>query len=192
MRRFLLILTAAVLLVSCAKEPVGELSISQESVSLGSSGGEIRLNVTSNFGWTGNCGTSDIMMSTKVGEAGTTEVLVTVPGNPGEEERTIEVKFNCQQAKAMLTITQSGSVFSTVVITHISSYFTAPLFEGNGFTGSVLWGDGKSDDISAYVETPAHEYTKPDTYEVEIKVHDTESFTINSMEGVKSIDLGRF
>lgn len=192
MKRLLIILSAAALLVSCAKEPVGELSISQESVSLDSAGGEIRLNVTSNFNWTGNCGTSDVVMSTKVGEAGTTEVVVTVPGNPAEEERTIEVKFNCAQAKAMLTITQTGSVFSTVIISHSATVFTAPLFEGNGFTGTVLWGDGKSDDISAGVDVPVHEYTKPDAYEVEVKIHDTSSFSLESMEGVTCVNLGEF
>lgn len=192
MKKLLVILAAVAMLASCAQEPVGELSLSQESVSMDSSGGEIRLNVTSNFSWTGNCGTSDIVMSSKAGEAGTTEVVVTVPGNPGEEERTIEVKFNCEQAKAKLTITQAGSVFSTVVIKHSASVFTAPLFVGSGFTGNIRWGDGKSDDFSASGEPPVHEYAKSDAYEVEVKVHDTSSFTLGSMEGVSSINLEQF
>ena len=179
-------------LASCAKEPTGEITLSTDHVDMTAAGGEIKLTVNANFPWTGNCGTSDVVMSTKTGDTGQTDMTVLVPGNPESSERTIEVKFNCGNAKAKLTIVQNGSEFKFLTLSHTNDSFGLPLFEGTGFTGTVTWGDGASDTFSAFSEIPIHTYEKAEDHLVEIKVHDTGGFTVVSMQGVKSVDISGF
>ena len=115
MRRIAIICPVAAALVlllctaSCLKEPQAEISLSAQSAGLDSGGGKLELTVTASHSWTCNTGTSDIVFSSKKGDAGSTQITIEVPGNPREEERTIEVKFNCESAKTVLTIVQTGS-----------------------------------------------------------------------------------
>ena len=188
----ILLATAALLSLSCAKEPEGSISLSLNELKMDAGGGLVSLTVTTNFAWTANCGTTDVTMSTKKGEAGTTEVQVEIPGNPEEDSREILVKFNCENAKAVLTVSQSGAVFELITITHESGNFCAPVFEGAGFTGKVSWGDGKSDSFTSLSESLEHPYDSLGVYTVQVKVHDSDAFTLPSMDGVTEVNLTEF
>lgn len=178
--------------VSCQQEPQGELKLSTEEETMGSDGGVINLTVESNYRWTCNSGTKDIIISQKSGDAGTTGITVTVPGNPGEAARSIEVKFNCENAKAVLNVSQAGSRFDTLTVMHSSYYFPAISFDGTGFTGKINWGDGESGDFSYYSPMPSHEYSRASDYTVTVTTHDTEGFFLETMKGVSKIDLTKF
>lgn len=184
------------MLMACEREPQGELTLSQESVSFDSGGGVIELTVDANENWTCNTGASDLIFSTKKGEAGSTGMTITVPGNPTEEGRSMEVKFNCGNAKAVLTIDQGGSVFVSVSILHNAQTFTIPRFDGTKYTGTVDWGDDKNEKFSGIQKDtliiPSHEYPNVEDHNVTIQIHDADSFTLESMGGVKKIDLTKF
>ena len=187
-----ILLFLAALLTACQSEPKGEISLSNESARFDSGGGTVEFSVTANYNWTCNSGTPDLVYSTRTGQAGSTTMTVSVPGNPDAEERTIEIKFNCEDAKAVLTIIQEGSVFTVLKITHDAKEFDVPCFIGTGFGGTADWGDGQTDIFSSVSELPSHEYKEEKTHEVTISVHDSEAFTLQKMSGVKKIDLTQF
>jgi len=178
--------------LSCEQEPHGTLSLSEESSVFGADGGLLRVTVTASHNWTCNTGTEGMIFTTKKGEAGSTAIEISVPGNPSEEDRSIVVKFNCEDAKATLEIKQYGAVFDTLFIHHSSRELDAPLFEGSGFTGTVIWGDGSSDEFSPSIPAPLHNYSSADSTVITVKVHDSDAFILPSMSRVSKIDLKKF
>jgi len=186
------ILAALAVLSACESEPQGELTLSTTSENMSSAGGEIRLKVTSNFRWTCNTGTENISFSSKSGDAGTSEILIGIPGNPSSDKRDILIKFNCENKREVLTVAQEGAVFRIISIEHSALLFSAPSFSGTGWSGTVNWGDNSSDEISPTTVLPIHSYKTQDKYTVTVNVHDSDEITLVSLGSVSKIDLSSF
>ena len=79
----------------------------------------------------------------------------------------------------------------TLYVTHTNFSFVVPLLTGEGVTGTIRWGDGKSE---AYAPDAVHNYELGGGWSktVSIDLRNAEEFTIPELTGVASVDFSLF
>lgn len=77
-----------------------------------------------------------------------------------------------------------------VTISYTGSEAYAPNFEGKTPKINVDWGDGKTEEY--YKKSPKHSYEHSGDYIIKTYVRESSSFTINSLNGISSIDLSDY
>ena len=69
-----------------------------------------KLTVTANAGWTAGSESGWIHVDPSTGEAGETEVTVTVDGQTETEDRSADLVFQCRSLSVPVTVTQAGRI----------------------------------------------------------------------------------
>lgn len=74
-------------------------------------------------------------------------------------------------------------------ITHNNAFFTIPSLKGEGLVGTILWGDGQSEEYGIASE---HSYESGQVHTVTVETWGTEEVSLNSLIGISEIDLSNF
>lgn len=79
--------------------------------------------------------------------------------------------------------------YSLLKITHDNALFTLPLLKGEGLVGTILWGDGQSEEYGVAAE---HSYESAQVHIVTVETWGTEEVSLTNLIGVSEIDLSEF
>ena len=79
--------------------------------------------------------------------------------------------------------------YSLLKIVHDNALFILPSFKGEGIVGTILWGDGKSEEYGA---TSEHSYENEQSHTVTVETWGTEEVSLSSLVGISEIDLSDF
>lgn len=79
--------------------------------------------------------------------------------------------------------------YSLLKITHDNALFTLPLLKGEGLVGTILWGDGLSEEYGVAAE---HSYESAQVHTVTVETWGTEEVSLTNLIGVSEIDLSEF
>lgn len=79
----------------------------------------------------------------------------------------------------------------TLYVTHTNFSFVVPLLTGEGVTGTIRWGDGKSE---PYAPDAVHNYEAGGGWSktCSVDARNAEEFTIPELTGVASVDFSLF
>ncbi|MBO4571126.1 MAG: BACON domain-containing protein [Bacteroidales bacterium] len=115
---------------------------------------------------------------------------VTLARNESEEDRDAEIIFRNAESGLEKTFYIKQQGFSpTVVIEHSCAEFTVPTLTGEKAVGTVMWGDGTSDE---YEKGLVHTYPEAGNWTVTIIGKGITGYKLVSLEGVSSMDLTEF
>ena len=182
----------AALFCSCIQIENPSITLSAVSLSVASDVEKSNVTVTSNYSWSASSDASWVTVKPSSGNAGTTEVTLAITESPTGDARSATVTFTCMNVSKTLTITQQEApvvLTDQLVIKHNLSNFTVPEISGKDLSGTVDWGDGKSE---AYSKGLKHNYGSAKNYTMKIEVSGQESFSFPDIVGVTEINLSDF
>lgn len=114
----------------------------------------------------------------------------TVEANTGETPRSAVITITAGQAKQQVKVVQMGmSSLNRLTILHTNRMFSVPQFRGSDLSGTVKWGDGKSEE---YAEGGSHTYTTTPPYTVILEMNGAEEVTLLDLVGVEEVDFSKF
>lgn len=113
-----------------------------------------------------------------------------VEANPSNAPRNAKIIFQEKNGKLKqeFEIHQNGSP-RTLKVTHDAATFTLPTFTGSQISGSVNWGDDKTDGYATHLQ---HTYGIQSTYTVTIEMFNATGFKFETLKNISSIDLSKF
>lgn len=190
---------ACFLVVSCANnivpepEITPEMTVSENSFIFGGEGGEAEFVVMSNSSWEASCDVSWITLSPSSGDAGTTNVKVSVSASDEPEPRTGKITVTCGDIVKTIEINQSEHEtgnkltfeFYGKLLTSFPDIYGSKLLEA-----IIDWGDGSIEE--QYHRGIEHIYDELGYYTITVKVANNTGLYFYNTNGFQSIDLSKF
>lgn len=180
------------LLCTCTKIATPYINISAEALSVPSDGEKYTITVEANYNWTAASADYWVTIIPAKGDAGTSEVVVSVDRAAKGEDRSTTVTFTCMSATKTLSLNQQASPVTEsdrLVFRHHLSKFTAPEITGNGLKAAIDWGD---EHYETYTKGVSHNYSSAREYTVTVEVEGQATFLFPDIKGVTEINLADF
>lgn len=139
-----------------------------------------------------DCGWIQYEDPTKALEEYPVKFVVDPRDDDSYDHRQAVISFISEGIEQTVTVIQYGRQDPSVLrITHQSEEFEIPAVTGRNFLfGTVLWGDGMSED---YADGLSHVYDNPaGMHTVVIDAPGAEEFILNNLKGVTDLDLTEF
>ncbi|MBQ1623601.1 MAG: BACON domain-containing protein [Bacteroidales bacterium] len=185
-----LVLAACLLpvLFACEREEPS-IALDNTSLVLPENGGSVTLNVTTNYDWTATSSDPWLQVSPTSGKKGPFTLTIKADTNDKASQRKASFTISCRDLSRSISVTQLPKMDQQMQITHSNDAMTAPLLIGSSLAGKVNWGDGVEEAYKAHM---THEYTTTGDHTMVVVSAGAVTFTIESLVGVKSVDLQQF
>ncbi|MCM1198564.1 MAG: hypothetical protein NC308_06710, partial [Clostridium sp.] len=160
--------------VSIIQDRAANISIGAQTIPFApTSDSEKEVQVNANFDW--DYELDDPSNGWLTVERTETGLKVTPLVNSGEESRVVNITVKAGDGKEnndvkVITVSQTGMDLNAFIVglNVTSKDLTSILFFGEGFTGTIDWGDGTIEDVDTDTY-PSHKYTDPNEYIVSAK-----------------------
>lgn len=184
-------MSLAVLASGCKKVEIqpDAMTPDTDSVTFGWEEGRQTISFETNGDWTaaldddadGWCSLSD-----DSGDKNNKEIVLHVEQNSTDRQRSCTLTLTSGSAVSEVSIVQTGrNDRMMILITHQETDFTALLFEGSDYYGTIEWGDGNnSSDISG-----GHSYSEQRTRVVTYDTYGVDSFTIPVIGDISTVSI---
>ena len=184
-----LVLAACLLpvLFACEREEPS-IALDNTSLVLPENGGSVTLNVTTNYDWTATSSDPWLQVSPTSGKKGQFTLTIQADANDKPTLRKATLTVNCRDLDRRLSVTQLPKMDQQMQITHSNDAMTA-LLVGSTLAGKINWGDGVEETYKAGL---THDYSTAGNHTMVIKCAGAITMTIESLDGVTSVDLQQF
>lgn len=189
---------ACFLVVSCANnivpepEITPEMTVSEDSFIFGGEEGEAEFVVKSNSSWEGSCDVSWITLSPSTGDAGTTNVKVSVNALDEAGSRTGKITVTCGTIVRTIEVTQSVTETENNLTFELycKICFCPDIYGSNSLEAEIDWGDGSIKE--KYSRGIEHVYSELGYHTVTIRMINNTEFYFSEINGFQSIDMSKF
>ena len=154
-----------------------------KNISFNPSQSSIDVNIISSVPWRARSNADWCRVNPVSGQAGNSKVQISADVNKEKETRKAEVRFTAGSAELVIRVSQVGLQSRSLVITHKSEEFTAPIFTGV-HSGTVNWGDEVIEDVMSVEE---HKYTTPGEKEVSFDLWGEKGAIQVELHGIKDV-----
>ena len=103
--------------------------------------------------------------------------------------RKATLTVNCRDLDRRLSVTQLPKMDQQLQVSYTTSQITVPLLVGSTLAGKINWGDGVEETYKAGL---THDYSTAGNHTMVIKCAGAITMTIESLDGVTSVDLQQF
>lgn len=177
----------AVLSACNREEPSVEFSLG--SLEMLGEGGSQTVSLTANYDWTAKASDPWIQVSPASGKKGSVTLTIQVPANEKASVRRGSVSVTIKDYSRSIAVTQLPNLDQTLTFQHSGASFTVPSMAGSSLAARVNWGDGTEEGYKVGLK---HDYASSGSHTVVIKSAGANSFKLESVAGVREIDLQSF
>jgi hypothetical protein len=185
-----LVLAACLLpvLFACEREEPS-IALDNTSLELPETGGSLTLSVTTNYDWTASTSDPWLRVSPTSGKKGQFTLTIQADANDKSTLRKATLTVNCRDLDRRLSVTQLPKMDQQLQVSYTTSHITVPLLVGSSLAGKINWGDGVEETYKAGL---THDYSTAGNHAIAIKCAGAVTLTIESLDGVTSVDLQQF
>lgn len=168
------------------------LIASPETLEIEAEGGTLEIELLYNVKYQVSCDCDWMEISEKPATKGLSSktYLVNVDKYENTEtERSGQIVFTSGELKGTVTVVQSPAMGSVLTFTHTRLNSGVPVITGDNVTGTIEWGDNKSD---SYSSSKTHKYSKATTHKVTISVKKSDAAEFKGITDISEIDFSDF